>query len=617
MNAPAQTVWGHVNFGTFAALGADGMLAEADMLVERDPVGFTDVVLTHWEQFAGRPETASALLRAAQVHRPDVAEVHDLLLGAPPVLAVIADDLVDVVQQRASISSGLDADIAVETWTRLALGEWCDNLGVSGRLQTMANRVAGGRAEASGHLVRAIGAALHRWGYPSLAVVLSALVTVDGCETDAALELAMHELALMCAATNLGTAATHLKNALDRFGVALSEGPRADAMAFRVPLSALAHFVDGHTVTAEDVTDSRRAVAAYLTGYRGLRRHWRQGRADTSSAWSDLVSLLHAASAADQPDWANPVAVIDAAASLMIAETTLTLVARGEDGRGVAALVEPHIVGAYRAANPTVARLDGWLALRSAPPDGRDSLADAIRTLRHQVLAEAAATPPKRDDPVSVGTEDPALQFRTYLADQRLLNRTEEVVALQVIADINRIAPTDAAAVAPSLAAVVAQLVRFTSFYLNLRQTGARKPDWLGRSSDFSYESALSDELYRWMSASLLGVSIEGRNVAGGDTDLHIVLPDASFVVEVKRELADRTDEWLAQHYGDQAAQYASTSEPIVFLAVLDYAPRRTRIDLPGAIWTVQHQHDGASRPYAVTGFRIQANVEPPSASSR
>lgn len=127
----------------------------------------------------------------------------------------------------------------------------------------------------------------------------------------------------------------------------------------------------------------------------------------------------------------------------------------------------------------------------------------------------------------------------------------------------------------------------------------------------------LSEEIARWFSATGLRVQVEAVNVGGGDADVAIRFPSHTFYVEVKRVTSVEEDAAAAAHYGGQATQYAASDIPIAFLALLDYVHRVVRIDLEGVVWTTLHVPIVNSRTYALTGFRVQAYLDSPSAASR
>ena len=394
-------------------------------------------------------------------------------------------------------------------------------------------------------------------------------------------------------------------------------GDRADALAFRTPLNGLLRFIDGGQVTTDEVTAAKEAVHTYLLGYRGLQHHWRQGRADTSRGWSQLLEMLAGASRIDDTNWFSPIDVITAAGALFIAKSTVDVISSDDEPElSIAGLVRPRIISALAKHAPSVEFLDAWLDAEPAGTDQRPMRA-AVEQLRSEI-AKPSGAPLAFSNSVSKGTYEQVQEFLDGLvAAQRQPTATDVFLSRRVLADIEAIVPEEVTEVASSLMGVILTLVQFTAFHLNLKQTGQRKVAWLGEvpDSDGKYpkEHVLSDHLAAWFNATGMRLQLETVNTGGGDADIAIRFPNHTFYVEVKRVLSKEDDAAATSHYGTQAAQYAGADVPIVFLALLDYVKRAVRIDLDGTIWTRPHQPDPASRTYAITGYRIQGNVESPS----
>jgi hypothetical protein len=618
--------WGDGSAITLDELGGPTALLDRHDLAQTHLLRAVQAICDSWAALENRRSDAvKALLEAAGTD--DVAlvsDIHEELLTNPDVITAIHKDLEKVVRRRAAGATGILADIAAETWTRLALGGWCtSSLPVCGHLAEMAD-TARATGATSSYLVRAVGAALQQWGYDDVRDAMSNLRTIDEYESDAAFELGLHQLGLACVSTDREFVLERLRAAVALFeDAALWEG-RLDVRAYLGPLQGLLRFTDGGVVTEDEVTAARTVVSEYLLGYRGLARHWRQGRADLSNGWATLLGLLQAVSDATQPDWFDPTSIIEGAASLLIADTTLTLVSRTPDSgnQGVVAVLEPLIAQAFSNQGPSVAFIDRWLSAAGAATDPDLKMIRSVTALKE--LAVQGAADPKADggpgDSVPGTAESDIEAFRAFFqARERHLGLIEESVALRVFDDVKRIVPDVFADAAVEITGVVTDLVRFTSFYLAQRQSGSRTDDWLvgGRDRDghFPGEHRLSDALKFWFAPSF-SVGVEDADVAGGFADVVLRFARFNFYVEVKREEHHRENAWFVDRYGDQATQYAVSDIPVVFLAILDYAPRVTRIDLPGTFWTVSHRHPGATRDYALTGLRVQANTSSPSTVS-
>lgn len=608
--------------------GADVVLEAADALIVEDPLSLTEIVCEYWEGFAASQERAvRAIVAAADADHPDMDAVHDALLGNRVVLPAVADALVDALSDHAR-NDGLYGDIATETWTRLAIGDWCPSLDVRGHLRRRAMEVG---AAATIHLVRSVGAAVNTWNDKELIASLTALGSFDEFEADVHFELAMHQLGMACAATNDAVALEGIRATVEHLRVTERWDNRVDARAYLTPLEALVRFAHGGTVTADDVAEARVRISEYLIGYRGLHRHWRQGHADVTDGWAVLLQLLADAARAEDEHWFAPADVIGAVASLYVAETSIELVARNSDTSafvqsGVSALVRPRLVATFSDHPPAAGFLDRWLADNAARRETDPVLIGAVESLRAAVLDQGTQYPKAERGPGEAsGSTLPSTDDAAFIADVLRTRRqpTQHEIRLtrRVVDDISRIVPSHLMTVRPQVVSLVLGIVQFTSHMLNQPQDARKALPFLGamitENGKPVVEEKLRDALCTWLIAASLNADPEPQAVAGGRADIRVAFPEAVFYIEVKRVLTQEDDERASAHYGDQAAQYAVTSVPITFLALLDYGFRRTRLDLETVIWTTPHTLPGVASPYALTGLRIQTNVATPSAATR
>lgn len=605
--------------------GPSRLLADFDELFSYDPVS-TIVLLCEEADSFGDMRTAwtDAVVRAAETEQFDIDEVHDVILRSPEVLEVARHDLLRVIRIGAQ-RPGLWGDVFTESWTRLALGDMSPGLPLRAHLQERATEAAVNQ-DTSPFLVRAIAAAVNRWADPDLVSALAGLRTVVEHTSTVEFELGMYALGIAGTADDDERALEHLRDAISHLHDA---GDRADALAFGTPLKALLRYIDGDSLTAEDVLTARSRVDEYLLGYAGLNRHWRQGRADTSRSWSILLSALADASSADADDWFEPSDIIQAASSLYTEQMSVDVVTLDPDeptsGRAVTSLLRPRLLQSFRSHAPSVRFIDEWLRRARAARLPDVDLIAAVEKFRDAVVDDDR---PK----VSRGPADrvrsafplnPQLDrfFHVRDAASMLATRIESDLTRRIIGEISAIQPDAAAACGSDLFALAFTLVQFTSFHLNQKQTGQRKIPWLGAEPDseghLPKEYVLSDALNTWFHAANLHATVEAAHSGGGDADLAVTFPTSSFFIEVKRVLTVEEDADAFEHYGDQAVQYAVSTTPIVFLALLDYVQRTVRIDLDGVVWTRPHQPTLQSRVYALTGFRVQASAASPSVSSR
>jgi len=609
--------------------GVEAVIQAADEMMRLDPLTTVQVIIENWESFdEHRGEVVAILSLAAATENLDVVdEIHDALLCDSAVLNYLAEVLVAKIRRLAE-RTGILGDIATETWTRLALGGWSSELQLRAHLQVRAERSTHD-GEVTIYLVRSVGAAMGHWGDPELVVAMTNIGGIDEFEADAAFELGMYGLGIACAEKTPEAALEGIRTAIEYLRQAEKWDGRLDARAYLLPLEGLLLYAEGAQISKVDAETARQNVNEYLLGYKGLNRHWRQGRADTSIGWSMLLGLLNEAAQSTTTHWFDPSAVIEAAASLYLAEFSIEMIARVVDDRvgrprSVSVLIRPKLIESFSAHSPSLEFIDRWLDRSRSSELSNKALISAVESLRAEISINRG-----EDSNVSVGDGNPKAEvdvalrefFEHHAAIKRTVSLNESNLVRRVIADIERVKPVNVIETIADLTALVLALVQFTAFHLDQKQSGSRRIFWLGNVPDenghYPKEHVLSDALSGWLCANGLRAQIEVINIGGGEVDLAVRFSDHSFYIEVKRVLSKEEDDAATAHYGDQASQYAATDVPIVFLALLDYARRSVRIDLDGAIWTRAHQPDPQSRQYALTGFRVQGNVEPPSASSR
>lgn len=596
--------------------GPAAMLGHFDALLEHDAVSATEILCGAWRDFTeGRVDARAALARAAAFDGFDADDVQDIILTTEAVVAEAFAELTAVFRTQAK-HAGLIGDISTESWVRLAIGGWCSSMPVRSHVEERLLEAATA-GNTSAFLVRAGAAVWERWHDTEIEEAFAALQHVDEFSSTILFERGMDALAQAAAASDPAASVERLRQTVWFLEQA---GERVDALAYVTPLRGLVRFLDGGDVTAAEVQEAQHRVHEYLLGYRGLNSHWRQGRADASRGWSMLLEMLAAAEGMHDTTWFSAADVIEAGAALYAAETAVSVVARNDPspvkpGRDLA---RKHVYDVF-SANPSASSLlDKWL---SRSESQQSPLHAAVLTLRDALQEVDPATVAAADASV----DDVEEAVRTLLAGlqaaQRPASFAETLLLRRVIADIEAIVPTETQAVASSLTAVVLTLIQMTQYLLNMKQSGERKIAWLGGGPNekgrFPKEYVLSEQIISWFQASGLRVQAEAVNVGGGDVDVAIRFPLHTFYIEVKRVTTTEGDRAASDHYGDQATQYAATDIPIVFLALLDYVSRAVRVDLNGVVWTVEHQPDPQSRVYALTGFRVQANVASPSAASR
>lgn len=628
---------------TLALLGGERLVLDDRELVSDSSVSLiVDLLCESWASLEDPTRAAEFIIEAAEVDDAFVfADVLEIVLSSESALPMVAPGLVNVLRELTKTNT-IRAEIAIESWTRLAFGKWCATLEIRSRLSELAARAVDSKIEPSPYLVRALGAALDVWGDQELESGMQALLETDAAE-DIAVELGMHSIVVASEAETIDAARGHLQKAAEWFRVGLSYDSRADAEVFLMVVELVDRFAGGRRITEQDVEELREAVSAYLTGYWREVPHWRQPRAESSQRWLVLIADLARAAELESPPMIEVGAILESATRVYGAHRTLALVENpGQIGestprRGIAALVQPRIEAGFAGAGDAIRQLEKWAALQGDRID--PDLVLAIEELRMRLTTEVA-------NPKASGGSRPSLSQRTQdmlrlsplqaeVIEEALQLHPNLQTALEEVAD--RVSGLSAAQEAllyrtleeitgvvgdlgsdkHEIIAMLTVLIKFVATHLDLQQSGSRKPAWLGEDGKKVKEEKFADELCSWLIQSGIPAFVETPNVGGGRGDIIIPRRRGRTVIEVKRVLAKRTDEKLLDDYGTQATQYQATDAPIAFLAVLDYSPRSHRTDLDTSFITRRFDLKGSERAYSLTLIRVQANVQPPSATSR
>lgn len=585
-----------------------------------------------------------------------LADVVDVVLESANALPDVADSIVRQLRNVAG-EDGVRGDIALEAWTRLAIANWCPSLTLRGVLEERVGGFQGQHPDATQFLVRAIGAALDQWNDPGLADALEQLTRVDGVEADAAVELGMHSLAVAAGAGSLPEAITALSRSSQWLSFALDIDQRNDAQTFLLAIRSLLKYSKGVPVSESDVRELEEAVCHYQSGFVGLIPHWRQPRADSAATWLNLVYSLEDVASIANPGWYEPAKLIGAAAEVYSAHRSLELIVapgtpRGSNAgqeelptrqQGIAAIVQPQIEAGIASEGNAIALLGRWLELQThLESKPAQTKVDAVVELRQHLL-ERETAPPKAQS-ASVGLPDEVREalnlnnlqstivnsaiesapllvdvLKEIVAEKWPLDTTQSQILRRLMLAAERTVDGGLDGYRAEASTILTHLVRFTAFHLDHGHSGERGIAWWNKleNGNFPAEHVLAEELNRWLYSANLHSYVEMPNVAGGRVDIIVQFARCRIAIEVKRELVERSKEQLTDQYGAQAVQYASTDIAVAFLAVLDFSPRTTRIDLDGVLWTTEVQLDPSSRRYALMSTRIQANVQPPSAASK
>jgi len=619
-----------------ARLGGEALIyASSDALAgDTRVVEVAAALCAEWGDLQDQ-KSASELLTSAASAIPvlQVRALYDVLLAAETALPQIAQGLEGAFRARAA-GQAFERDIALEGWTRLALGNWVKNT-----LQLRASLHEGSEAaDATPPLVRALGAACSMWDDAELLGALAALTTHDDLDSDAAMELGFHQIAAAAASTDVEAVRGALDDALVWFDRAYHDNARPDAAAFKAVLTGVTEQVAGHSIPEERFDAISNAVYEYLDGYRGTQPSWRGARAGTTDAWLDLLAQLRMA---DADGWFDTDTTVRALAHVFAAEQTMVLVVNpGMTGQasqlGVRELVWPRVEEIAHGNASFIAHMQRWL-LASVEPERSDT-----RVAVESLLARLQESPPKKAGSESARLPD-AIRENLCLTDDAFseleiaagsapslipvfeqialrmasLNIAENDLLTTLLAQCDEHAEGGIGTYRTQLTTMLIDLIRYSSHHLNISQSPSRLPPWMVRGQPWPEEHELADDLNMALVMAGRDASVELSNVAGGRVDIAVTFSGrCTFYVEVKTVDQDRTDEQLVDDFGTQAVQYAATNIPVAILAVADYVPRKIRRDLTGALHVTPVRLDPTSRQHAVIAVRLQANVEPPSATS-
>lgn len=618
-----------------AALGGEHAIYEASADLVHD-TRVVEVAVALCAEWAGLedPARAAALLVSAASAVPvlSVRDLYDVLLESEAALPAIASGLEKAFAQRAT-AAGFERDLALEGWTRLALGKWTPHtLQLRGLLQS------GSTADdATPPLVRALGAAVSVWNDAELLEALSTLADNEDLDADAAMELGFHSLAAAVSSTDLPTIHGGLQDALRWFDRASADEGRTDALAFKAVVAGVTEQASGHHLPDSRYQAIADAVYEYLDGYRGATRGWRGARSGTTTAWFDLLTRLRVA---DEDSWFDTNATLQALAHALAAEQTMVLVVNpGTADKapqvGVRELVWPQVEQAARGNAAVIAHIRRWLAVTDLPAasDTRAAVEGLLARLEQPPSKKAGSESVRLPDSIreAFGLTDKELSaLETAAGAEPSLRSTLELVALHVqplklaqeelLASLLEACDEQAEGgigkYRAELTVLLIDLIRYTAAHLDLGQSTNRVPPWMAKHQPWPPEHELADDLNSALRQSGRDSMVERPDVAGGRVDIVVTFPRCRICIEVKSVDQDRTDSELVDDFGTQAVQYAVTDIPVAILVVADYVPRVTRQDLKAAIHVSAEQIDPASRQHALVTIRMQANVAPPSATS-
>lgn len=669
--APDRVIPG---YGAYSIPSLESIGGEMAVLAATsDPDGidlFTAAAATcvSWAQVADRDAVKAWLGGAiSNLSDAELLAFNDIALASRDALPELATVLADAWSAVSEADVALRGSVAIEGWTRLAVGGWTAAIPLRGALYTRAQRLAAGTTQPDIFLVRSLGAALDQWGDGELEEALELLSSFDDVESDVAFELGMSALRKAVCASATPVAIEELNRARDRFNGACVEGERPDAIAFATACAAVARFLGGNPVSEESLSSIDSAAREWFLGYLGEVPHWRQPRAETAGAWALLTRDLYKLRDLDSPAWFEPAKLLADVGHIYCAYNTSMLLAdpqqlptakfvvnkgAGADGPLPMAL-GPRLESALGANAHGLYLAERWIAAvaeRLEDSDASEDIDDAAAAAALQAaltrIREGQAPPGKltasrEDDGLDpdlrealtgiVGQD--AFDHIVAVADKLGLPSIVDVTSLlpgarrcvpldeQLLLDrllraYQNLMPGEFSLWQQHLSLLLTLLIRIVKDTIDHEQGGARRYSWHRlEAGKTAAESTLADHLALIIRISTgLPTDVEVSNRAGGRADVLVTFHDAErFVIEVKRITESATDAELSDSFGDQAGQYTLTGPPFAFLAVLDLTRWNSRLPINASFWIVPWHVPTTDEVRALTGLRVLADVATPS----
>lgn len=618
-----------------AALNAfgDELYARADDADLDDAGAVAEAVRVLAPEFASFAEAAA---RAGDAHAPNLLaalanalpglqnlmfmDAADVALCSPNFLAAHARPLAGALAKRAEefrTGAGLQAYAYLEVLTRLGLTE------ATGKFQAlafMASVTLDDSAELLERLPRLVGLAMDQWREDALEGLLAMLVEYPDAQADALFELGQLRLRSALEEDTVESVVQGLVEARARFAAAeAADESRDDATIYRSAIDVLMAFRTAPTGTAGDASDAASALsealgrrAAFST--RAVMGSWASPRRLAEAEWFTLANTLRLSiPGLGKASWRKPGETLSQVLAAYQASRSVSVISP----EGLRVVLEPPVQAAFL-------RREGLLEHLRAAVDAGDVAEDQMDVARDLLETVTVGDGSTGGDAVGkVWAAAPALAAELGVGAKfecvDVLARAVEV-APEVVAWMNDAAKSRARTRARSadpvvdrlLASVLGGLASCEDFQGTVREEfvelvtatlrfAADRVD-AGRESwkqDIAYlfppadgappfgEEFLQKDMYKWLCNSPLRpyTRLEERDVAAGRADISVTRLHR-FVIEVKRELSDASQEALHAAYGGQAAAYSAGGPRVSMELVLDLTDHVEGVpSLASSVW--------------------------------
>lgn len=426
---------------------------------------------------------------------------------------------------------------------------------------------------------------------------------------------------------------TGLRDALACFDYAMSSAEdRADAALYGHIIRFVTEWASNATteMLESHLAGAEAALHDYMLGGRGLPQQpmWLRPRYEAENAWIIAVRQLRTAlgTGREGTPWYEPAVAIGALADAYRAASSLRPRRATADATATAFpnLIAPQLTAPILDNAERLAYVEIWLHHSDDP--NADAFARMVRD-----AANAQVVPPKRAaagrhpaveqllgaDPADLPDTNVVDLIELRLQDRSALGRmTLRPVISQIIdSTIEQLAecPDFKGRVREELEPIVVQTIRFLARCLDAQRGGeGTRMSYLFKAD--AEEKDLQQDLIDWfISSGLYGLDIEAQQIGGGRIDLMFAFDGFRFVLELKREQADTTEQTLKK-YLRQAGSYQVTNIAVGMLVVLDLGTESLAPHMRDNVWVDRlpsKETDGTDRFVAVV--RIPGNRLAPS----
>ncbi|GAA0600399.1 hypothetical protein [Caenispirillum bisanense] len=475
---------------------------------------------------------------------------------------------------------------------------------------------------------------------PEMKGVLQRLAANEEAGDQATYELALTQLDEALTAPDQASMIAGLKFAEDTFSKALEQNPDLEeAEALGASIRALVLFCDDASSAAiEEQVDKAKASALSRQNeldHRSLRS-WLRPRIDAELAWYELTNALQTLSGElTKRSWLRAVPVLERVAALRRALIPLAAASAGDTLRKA---VADRLANSFLEREGLRAHLQAWVldgaTSEEDKAEGRRLLTELEEKAKSPGKAIGPAMRPNASGPTDdiFSQENPRIRemLATVLQSKRAVTSASVESAFSRLSGDMENHPDFAGSARHDVELILFHSLRFLHACLDIGSVMA------GEVFGFLFEKGgakpleveLQRALLHWLKAQAIGfpehtIVPEAHDVASGRADLAIILPTWRFIIEVKREYKDGSQEGLKKYLG-QTAGYISTKPRIGMLAALDLCAQKTwPFDFDDNCWVEAVQMaevaDGIDRRVIVIRIpgcrKVPSSVKTPSAS--